>query len=272
MNEILKRAFSRLKIEYFSIVPYSLCKEIRGDIRERMGFVPKSAVIYLLPYYTGEGENISRYALSLDYHIAIREIADGIISALSERYPEASFSSFGDHSPIDERHAALIAGLGIAGDNRLLINERYGSYVFIGDILTNLEPPEIDSFIPSAPRRCYGCGRCKAACPTGVLRGESADCLSDITQRKGELTDPEAALMRKVNTAWGCDECQSACPYNASPIKTPIEFFYRDRIEALTEERLSAMTKQEFSSRAFAWRGIKTLERNLKILKERQED
>ena len=266
MRDILDGVFKELNIEYYSVLDYSHCIETAERIRERAGYVPKSAVIYLLPYYTGECVNLSRYAASLDYHIAIREIGEKVISALRERYPEASFSSFGDHSPIDERHAALISGLGIAGDNGLIINERYGSYVFIGDILTDLPPELLLADSPRPIEHCEGCGACKLACPTGILRGEGADCLSAITQRKGELTEAEATLMRQYNTLWGCDECQSSCPHNLSPKKTPIDFFYKDRIPELTQELLSGMNKEALRSRAFGWRGRAVLERNLAVL------
>ena len=73
----------------------------------------------------------------------------------------------------------------------------------------------------------------------------------------------------KFNTGWGCDICQSACPYNREPVKTPIEFFYRERIDELTRERLDSMDKAEFNRRAFAWRGRKTVERNLDILENK---
>lgn len=265
MYETVERTLSHEKIEYFSIVPYSLCREINAGLRERIDFVPRCVVIYLLPYYTGVGENISRYAVSLDYHIAIREIGREVIATLSQHYPEARFAAFGDHSPIDERHAALISGLGIRGDNGLLINEKYGSYVFVGDILTDIEPCD---FEPSEILRCRGCGACRRACPTGILRGEGKDCLSAISQRKGELSEEEKALMRRVNTAWGCDECQSVCPYNLKAEKTPVDFFYRERITALTRDKLDRMDKESFSRRAFAWRGRKTVERNLEILEK----
>ena len=271
VREILDRAFSELNIEYYSVLDYSNCIESAEHIRRRAGFTPRSAVIYLLPYYTGECVNLSRYAASLDYHIAIREVGEKVISVLSQRFPEASFSSFGDHSPIDERHAALISGLGIAGDNGLLINEKYGSYVFVGDILTDLPPELLCAEPPEAIVRCEGCGACKLACPTGILRGEGEDCLSAITQRKGQLTESEMQLMRQYNTAWGCDECQSSCPHNLSPRKTPIEFFYKDRIDALTPDLLAAMDKEALRRRAFGWRGRAALERNLAVLSDAQD-
>ena len=78
--------------------------------------------------------------------------------------------------------------------------------------------------------------------------------------------------MRKYDTAWGCDVCQEVCPHNLLPRLTPIELFKEGRIDCLTEELVEGMTKEEFASRAFAWRGKKTVLRNLKILGEAAEN
>ena len=268
MKEILKRYFESVGVEYYSVLSYTDCREINPNIRERESFMPRSVIVYLLPYYTGETVNISRYAASLDYHIALGEVAAGLIEALKGARPDCSAKGYGDHSPIDEVGAALRSGLGVVGDNGLILNERYGSYVFIGDVVTDIDPELLGAVEPVEVRRCMCCGACKRACPTGILRGEGTDCLSAITQRKGELADSEQALMRRYNTAWGCDLCQSSCPYNKEPRVTPIAFFHRDRIAELTREQLHAMDKESFRSRAFAWRGRKTLERNLDILKD----
>ncbi len=271
MREWLDLIFAEMKIEYYSILSYSDCRETGGNIIKRANLTPRSVIIYLVPYYTGECENISRYAASLDYHLAIKEINETIARALSKKFPEAKIVGYGDHSPIDERGAALISGLGIAGDSGLLINEKYGTYVFIGDVITDIPPEKLGAISPREISRCESCGLCNAACPTGILRGEGCECLSEITQKKGELSEDEASLMREYNTAWGCDECQSACPYNSNPKKTPLEFFYRDRMEKLTKEALCSMDKDTFSMRAFSWRGRKTVERNLAILEDGAE-
>ncbi len=267
MSIELSELFRGMNIEYYAVLPYSDCIEIAPRIRERTGFEPRTVIVYLLPYYSGETVNISRYAASLDYHIALREVGDHIISYLRGKYSSSGFASYGDHSPIDERHAALIGGLGISGDNGLLINEKYGSYVFIGDVLTDIDPRELGITQTVAPGECEHCGACRRACPTGILRREGNDCLSAITQRKGELSAEEKSLMRSYNTAWGCDICQSFCPHNRTPMLTPIEFFHRDRIERLTREKLDSMDKETFSARAFSWRGRAVPERNLDILR-----
>lgn len=268
MSDKLSAVFHSMKIEYYAILPYSRCIETSAAIRARAGFEPRSVIVYVIPYYTGETVNLSRYAASYDYHIIIREIGECVISHLRAIYPDASFRSFGDHSPIDERHAALIGGLGIAGDNGLLINEKYGSYVFIGDVITDIPPADLGAMTPVIPATCEHCSACRTACPTGILRAEGSDCLSAITQRKGTLTREEISLMRAYNTAWGCDECQTVCPHNLTPTTTPLDFFYRDRISDLTRDILENMSDGEFAKRAFAWRGRATVERNLHILSD----
>lgn len=265
--EKLSDFFEKRNIEYFAVLDYNDCRETSHEIMSRESFTPRSVIIYLLPYYTGETVNISRYAASLDYHLIIGEVGRELAAFVKERYPTSESRAYGDHSPIDERHAALIGGLGILGDSGLLINEKYGTYSFIGDLVTDIPPEELGATQPMSVKRCSGCGACKRACPTGILRGEGTMCLSAITQRKGELSEDECALMREYNTAWGCDICQTACPHNKNPRKTPIPFFYTDPIYNLTEDILDKMDKKTFLARAFSWRGRKIVERNLKILK-----
>lgn len=268
MEKLIKSYFDSINVEYYAVLSYDDCRQINPAIMERENFKPKSVIVYLLPYYTGQTVNLSRYAASLDYHIALRECADGLIAAIKTIAPSASFKGYGDHSPISEVSAALAGGLGVIGDNGLILNEKYGSYVFIGDVVTDVEPHILGAITPREVIGCHHCGACKRACPTGVLSGEGEDCLSAITQKKGELTDSEVEMMRKYNTVWGCDICQSVCPYNKEPKITPIDFFHRERITELTRPILDAMDKAAFSRRAFAWRGRKTVERNVELVKK----
>ena len=269
MRGVLRDFFNKRNIEYFCVLDFSCLRVSSSAIMDREDFTPRSAIIYLLPYYTGECVNLSRYAASLDYHLAIREINEELIDLIRERCPNARAKGYGDHSPIDERDAALRGGLGILGDNGLLINEKYGTYIFIADVISDVDAELLCASAPVEIRHCEGCGACRLSCPTGVLRGESLDCLSAITQKKGELSASETALMRKYNTAWGCDICQSACPHNNAPRLTPVLFFYKDRISELTTEILDGMDKRSFNLRAFAWRGRTTVKRNLGILEKK---
>lgn len=262
--------FREEKIEYFGAIAYKDCRETSSEIMRREDFLPKSVIMYLVPYYGGEPENLSRYAASRDYHIVIKEINERLTALLKREIGEFSSRGYGDHSPIDERDAALSLGLGVLGDNGLLINEKYGSYVFIGDVVTDIAPEALGAVEPMEHRRCSHCGACRKICPTGCLSGEG-ECLSAITQKKGELSEYEREIMRKVNTVWGCDECQRVCPHNRSVPITPIRFFLSDRIEYLTPELLSSLSREELRSRAFGWRGRSVLLRNLSIFFENGE-
>ena len=265
MKELLRKFFEREKIEYYGVLAYSDTKETSPEIMRREDFTPLSVIVFLMPYYTGDGENLSSYATSLDYHIALRGVCRRLAEALALEYPDLRARAYGDHSPIDERGAALSLGLGVLGDSGLLINEKYGTYVFIGDLVTDIPPEAFSADPPRQTRFCSHCGACRLACPTGILRSSGEDCLSAITQKKGELTESEKNYIKTSGYIFGCDECQRACPHNFGVPKTPIAFFYRERIPRLTREVLDGMGKEELSRRAFGWRGRKLLERNLEI-------
>ena len=152
----------------------------------------KSIIVMLFPYYLGEDEykdiNISRYAVVKDYHLAINSAVEGGLQKLCKAFPDEQFVFFTDNSPIPEVQAAMDAGLGVKGKNRLLINKEYGSWFFISEIVTTMRLPAAEI----KETACLNCGKCIAACPTHALTENSFDknlCLSDITQRKGELQD-----------------------------------------------------------------------------------
>ena len=181
VHKEIESFFEKEKIEYFAAFSYADCSVIAPRIMEREAFSPQSVIIFLIPYYAGEAKNLSVYSAPLDYHIYIKKIEDSLISLLSSIYPDNHFKGYGDHSPRDERLAALDAGLGIRGDNGLLINEKYGTYIFIAEIISDI-PPEIIGAVPkSISGECEHCGACRASCPTGSLSDSCAECLSAIT-------------------------------------------------------------------------------------------
>ena len=195
-----------------------------------------------------------------------------VCDALHRKYPEESFVPAADNSPLPEREAAWLAGIGLRGKNGLLILPPYGTYVFLGTILTGaaLDVPER----PAAPD-CPDCGACRAACPAGALGEGGPDvsrCLSELTQKKGALTEEEAARLRVHPLIWGCDFCQRACPYNAAPARSPLPEFSTSLVDALENSDLEGLTNRTFrdkyGGRAFAWRGPGPLRRNLGLKEE----
>ncbi len=264
-------------ITHFAALPITACRMTLPRLLTRYeGFVPQTALLYLVPYYAGETDNLSLYAAARDYHLFFSEFSNRLITHLEASFEGSRSVAFSDHSPIDERDAAARAGLGMIGQNGLLINESYASFVFIGEVITDIPADALGCAAePLPPRCCEGCGACRAACPTGILRGEGSDCLSAITQRKGELSDAEFDLMARYNTVWGCDLCQLACPHvkqaiRAGTAKTPIPFFLENRTPHLTHRMIEEMSDEDFRARAYAWRGRKTLLRNLTEYEKRK--
>ena len=229
-----------------------------------------TVLVAAFPYYAGEGPgNLSRYARGEDYHLVVPRKLGEICNILIEKYPEESFCPSADSSPLPEREAARLAGIGLRGRNGLVIVPPYGSYVFLGTILTSA-PLELSAASP-APL-CPDCGACIRACPAGALGGaEFAQerCLSDITQRKGALTPEEEALVKAGELIWGCDTCQTVCPYNKAALFTPLPEFRENRIDSLTGADLEGLTnrsfREKYPGRAFTWRGPGVLRRNLEI-------
>ena len=249
----------------------SECRILRQYQLDRLGLSPAAVVIGVLPYYTPLCDlpgSVSAYARARDYHVLLAQIGDKVMSECSRRFPGYQFRICGDTSPIDETDAAAKAGLGIIGRNRLLITEEYSSFVFLFELLTDLCPVDI----PAArqPVFCENCGACVAACP-GVLGGRG-ECLSAITQKKGDLSPDEADKMIKYGTVWGCDICQNVCPHTAAARERGTlirgnEWFCRDVIPFPTEESIA--DKDDFSSRAYSWRGENVILRNIRLFGER---
>ncbi|MBE6765063.1 MAG: epoxyqueuosine reductase [Ruminococcaceae bacterium] len=223
----------------------------------------KSIIVSLFPYKVPvEKGNLSMYAVVPDYHEIAGRMLTAASSALSKAFPGYDFVWFIDNSPIPEVYAAAKSGLGIVGDNGLLINRRYGSYCFIGCIVSTLDIPITKR---GEVEYCEHCGACKNACPGCALdNGFSKEkCLSFISQKKGDLTEFEKGLLRQGGMVWGCDICQQVCPHNANAEDTYIqEFLDRVNPNAKPGELETAR------DRAYMYRGKSVIERNIKILED----
>ncbi len=225
------------------------------------------------PYWAGDRPgNLSLYARGEDYHRSVLRRLEPVCNYLRWKYPEELFLAGADSSPLPEREAARLSGIGIAGRHGLIILPPYGSWIFLGTILTTarLSLPERGP----APA-CRNCGRCAAACPGGALTESGALaglCLSHLTQKKGELSPEEAALVAAHPYVWGCDLCQRACPYNAGCALTSLPEFREGLVDQLDAADLDGLTNRSFRARfgerAFAWRGPGVLRRNLELQKK----
>ena len=173
----IKTILSCAGIPIFGCCPFEPLRPqiLECRAKERLPADAKSIFVALFPYAMEEaayqGGNLSRYAAVGDYHEIVPQYLKRAVSALEQAFPEEAFVPFTDNSPIPEVRAAALAGLGRIGQNGLLIHERYGSWVFIGEIVTTLP---IDA-PPHQIRPCIGCGRCISACPTGALTGKGLD-------------------------------------------------------------------------------------------------
>lgn len=262
----MKEFFRREAIEAYALcsmeqIPLLLERKLE-PIRKEWGRDPRYVLVLLAPYYVGEEEgNLSLYARSLDYHLYFEGLFSRLGSYLEKKGSPLRFAGFCDNSPAHEVELAARCGLGVKGDHGLLIHPRYGSYVFIGEIFFE-EKPDLPLCDCREAAECSHCGACQRACPVGE---EKALCLSALSQKK-RLSQQEEALLRRHGVVWGCDLCQRACPQNKAAALTPIPFFFEDRIPCVGEENLLKLQQEGlFEKRAYAWRGIQVILRNLSL-------
>lgn len=180
----------------------------------------QTAIVFTKNYLDIPNENfpfqeikIARYARGQDYHIWFQQELDQLCEKLKVRYPEHEFIAFTDSKPVMERDLAYRAGLGWVGKNTCLINEKRGSLFFIGEIYTSLN---VEVKLEVSPDRCGTCTRCIDACPTEALTPKSLDATKCISYWTIESkTVPPPALREKFE-GWyfGCDICQTVCPWN----------------------------------------------------------
>lgn len=266
----MKDFFINHGIEYFSLVPLKRCKILKEYLLTKNGFDSNSnAILFLIPYRSEKTPvNLSVYASVKDYHGFVKGLEAELNEYVAIKYPQGKFKLFADHSPIDEVHGACISGLGFIGDNGLLINEKYSSFVFLGECITNLDGRTLGISEAAADlevSQCIHCGACKRACPTGCIGGSKTECLSAITQKKGALSPDEESLILSSGVIWGCDACVNACPYTKNADFTPIDYFKQDVISLLDSNTLNSLDDESFLTRPFSWRGRDVIKRNVDL-------
>ena len=226
-----------------------------------------------LPYSTealqpsgGSGPRgwISRYAWGEDYHKVLGEKLDTLITALRPQFAEPfDARARVDTGPVLERVAAKYAGLGWPGKNTLLLNERLGSWLFLGVIVTTLNlQPSLGPGEAPPPDLCGNCRLCLEACPTGAIIEpyvlDARRCISYLTiELRGGI--PEELRQPMGRMVFGCDICQDVCPWNRAASVTSEPAFLPRRIPSANEKskhegpRSSLVTENSLFSPALTW-------------------
>ncbi|MEW6198631.1 MAG: tRNA epoxyqueuosine(34) reductase QueG [Planctomycetota bacterium] len=158
---------------------------------------------------------VAQYARGRDYHTVLRRtLGELVAQARMELREPLEARVCVDTAPLLERELAARAGLGWIGRNTCLINDRLGSYLLLGEIITTMELPAEEA----VPERCGRCERCLQACPSGALVApyelDAARCIACLTiEQRGPIpVELHPAIGDRV---FGCDVCQQVCPYNA---------------------------------------------------------
>ncbi len=242
----------------FAFIDFKKLQLFDVKSKERIPKGAKTAIACIFPYYSKEAlnGNISAYSAVKDYHIIVKEKLNAVCLQLSAIYAGEQFEAFVDASPVNEVDMCLKAGLGVLGKQALLLSEKYGSFIFIGEIITTLQ---VKTRLEEV-KKCTGCNLCIKNCPGGAISESGVNtkrCASYLTQKKGELMPEEIGIIKKAGLIWGCDMCQLVCPYNKGVRQVHNEFSEGivNKIERQTVQGI-------YKSRAFGFKGLKILLRN----------
>ncbi|MCX7856134.1 MAG: tRNA epoxyqueuosine(34) reductase QueG, partial [Anaerolineae bacterium] len=229
-----------------------------------------------VPGTAGSARNagrISRYAWGVDYHDWVLPRLEELAAFIRERTGgTARHRAYTDTGPLLERALAAQAGLGFIGKNTCLIHPHFGSWLFLGEILVDVDLPLTG---PPMPPRCGTCTRCLDACPTGALVApymlDARRCISYLTvEFRGDI--PPDLRDRLGDWGYGCDICQEVCPWNRFARPTAVAEFLPsapdraapplDDLLALDEEGF----RQRFGGSPIARIGLERLRRNARAL------
>ncbi|NLI67702.1 MAG: tRNA epoxyqueuosine(34) reductase QueG [Bacilli bacterium] len=207
----------------------------------------------------------SRSSWGTDYHIVLEDKLKKLAAFIAEKVDDFQYKIMVDTGELSDRAVAERAGIGFSGKNCSIITEEYGSFVYLGEMITNIP------FQPDKPVElsCGDCRICLDACPTGALvQGGQLDakrCLSYLSQTKVNLPEP---FKEKLGTRlYGCDTCQLVCPYNKH-----VDFHLHPEFEPEPEvakpllipmlQKSNREFREMFGHVSGFWRGKNPLQRN----------
>lgn len=244
--------------------PALLMEEPRSIISIALAYPSKMKVRVVSK--KGERRGIfCRASWGKDYHLILRERLQQLEEFIQLKLPTAKCKSMVDTGELVDRAVAERAGIGWSGKNCSIITPEFGSYVYLGEMITTI-PFEPDEPIED---RCGTCNKCIDACPTGALvqggQLNAQRCIAFLTQKKGFIAEQ---FREKIgNRIYGCDTCQTVCPVNKGK-----DFHFHDEMEASPEIVKPLLTpilhmsnrefKEKFGHLSGSWRGRKPIQRN----------
>ncbi|MFK8138593.1 MAG: tRNA epoxyqueuosine(34) reductase QueG [Bdellovibrionales bacterium] len=192
--------------------PSLLLGEAKSAIVIAQNYAPHPEPVNL-GFKNSEIPKVALFARGEDYHRWLKAKCDQIIEELSKMYPKEQFVSFTDSAPVLERDLAHRAGLGWVGKNTCLIHPQKGSLFFIAEIFTTMSLQAEDQLVPD---RCGTCTKCIDICPTNALTERELDATKCISYWTIEAKEIAPKDLRSNFGSWyfGCDICQSVCPWN----------------------------------------------------------
>lgn len=209
-----------------------------------------------------------RASWGVDYHVLVKQKLSLLEEFIKKNMPEAKTRSMVDTGELVDRAVAQRAGIGWSGKNCSIISPKFGSYIYLGEMITTIP------FTPSVPieDQCGDCTLCLTACPTGAFVGpgqlNAKLCIAYLTQTKDII--PEELRSKVGNRLYGCDTCQTICPKNKG-----INNVFHDEMKAEPEiakpllEPILDISNKEFKEMfghlSGAWRGKKPIQRNALI-------
>lgn len=212
-------------------------------ISVRMDYFPEDSEHSIHLLEQPDKAYIARYSLGRDYHKVVKKRLQMLANRLEHKIGPFGYRVFTDSAPVLEKPLAEKAGLGWIGKHSNVLQEKTGSWFFLGEIFTNLPLP-LDS---PAKNHCGSCTKCMDACPTQAIVEpyivDSRLCISYLTiESRSAIPEPLRPLMG--NRIYGCDDCQLFCPWNRFSQQT-VETDYFARGDLASPKLLDLFTWNE---------------------------